>query len=442
MPKKSIPYSKTGYFSKLICDYLAENESLHSFYHRFPKIENFKLQLEEKKDRYSMDSRRVLVERLKIQYEGFEISEATNLNIEALLEPRTFTITTGHQLNLFTGPLYFLYKIFSVINLVEKLNKKYADHQFVPVYWMATEDHDLDEINYFNLFGEKIIWDKEAGGAVGELSNDGLEEVLNTFKAALGDTENAKKLGGLFEDAYTKHSNLAEATRYLGNQLFSEYGLVIIDGNDPILKKAFIPYVQKELNENLSFRKISDTTARIVALGYKAQVHPREINLFYLNKGIRERLIEQEGSYLVNGTERIFTSAEISAELLDHPERFSPNALLRPLYQEVILPNLCYIGGGGELADTLFQQGFNLLVLFCCVQLQNIFQLVHTFDCCAADPCVLIVAGNLEQAANEFGVLLGSDGFKANIGILVLPFRLENMLLPVHIRFSSQRPGH
>lgn len=350
MPKKSTPYSKTGYFSKLICDYLAENESMHSFYHRFPKIENFKLQLEEKKDRYSMDSRRILVERLKIQYEGLETSEATTLNIEALLEPNTFTITTGHQLNLFTGPLYFLYKIFSVINLVEKLNKKYEDHQFVPVYWMATEDHDLDEINYFNLFREKIIWDKEAGGAVGELSNDGLEGVLNTFKARLGDTENAKKLGGLFEDAYTKHSNLAEATRYLGNQLFSEYGLVIIDGNDPILKKAFIPYAQKELKENLSFRKISDTTARIVARGYKAQVNPREINLFYLNKGIRERIIEQEGSYLVNGTKRIFTSDEINAELLEYPERFSPNALLRPLYQEVILPNLCYIGGGGELA--------------------------------------------------------------------------------------------
>lgn len=350
MPKKSIPYFNTGYFSNLICDYLAEKESLHSFYHRFPKIENFKLQLEEKQESYSMDSRRVLVERLKIQYQGLEVSEATNSNIEALLEPNTFTITTGHQLNLFTGPLYFLYKIFSVINLVEELNKKYTDQLFVPLYWMASEDHDFDEINYFNLFKEKILWNKEAGGAVGELCTDGLEEVLNTFKAKLGDTENAKKLINLFENAYIRHNNLTDATRYLGNQLFSEFGLVIIDGNDHILKKAFIPYVQKELKEKVSFHKVSSTTARMVDLGYKAQVNPREINLFYLDKGIRERIIEQEGKYLINETERIYTYAEISSELHDHPERFSPNALLRPLYQEVILPNVCYIGGGGELA--------------------------------------------------------------------------------------------
>ena len=84
--------------------------------------------------------------------------------------------------------------------------------------------------------------------------------------------------------------------------------------------------------------------------GYNEQVHPREINLFYLTKGIRERIIETDGTFAINDTEINFTKEKILAELQSNPERFSPNALLRPLYQEVILPNLCYTGGGGELA--------------------------------------------------------------------------------------------
>ncbi len=350
MPIQTIPYTNTGYFSKLVCDYLAEKESLRPLYHHFPKPENFESQLKEKQSSFSSESRKVLVEQLELQYKGYTISEATQKNIKALSEKHTFTITTGHQLNLFTGPLYFLYKIFSVINLSEKLNKEHTAYHFVPVYWMATEDHDFDEINYFNLFGKKVQWDRDSGGAVGELSTGGLAEVLKVLRSELGESEHARMLTSLFTEAYTKHDNLAAATRYLGNALFAEYGLVIIDGNDTKLKKAFVPFAEKELTEELSFRKVTETTRKLTQLGYSAQVNPREINLFYLKEGIRERIIEKEGTYFVNETDISFSKEEIHKELHDYPERFSPNALLRPLYQEVILPNLCYVGGGGELA--------------------------------------------------------------------------------------------
>jgi bacillithiol biosynthesis cysteine-adding enzyme BshC len=350
MPESTLSYKDTGYFSSLICDYLAEKPELQHFYELFPREENILRQLQKKKDSFSAENRKILTNRLKAQYEGIKTSEATDQNIEALLSKDTFTITTGHQLNLNTGPLYFLYKIFSVINLSEKLYKKYPDYRFVPVYWMATEDHDLEEINYFNLFGKKIRWDKESGGAVGELSTGGMEQVRKTLKAALGSGKNAERIIELFSKAYLDHKTLAEATRYLANALFSEYGLVIIDGNDAELKKAFIPYAEKELNENLSYKKVTETTSRLIELGYSEQVHPREINLFYLKDGLRERIIEREGVFYVNETSMSFTKAELIHELNAQPERFSPNALLRPLFQEVILPNLCYVGGGGELA--------------------------------------------------------------------------------------------
>lgn len=350
MPTHSLSYKDTGYFSKLMCDYLEENPSLKPFYNRFPNLENFRPQFEEKRSQLSLAQRRVLAKRIMLQYDDNNLSQGTLSNIDLLYEPDTFTVTTGHQLNLFTGPLYFLYKIFSTINLAEKLNKEYPKHYFVPIYWMATEDHDFDEINYFNLFGSKIEWNRDASGAVGELSTDGMKKVKELLKEKLGPGKNAEKLISYFAKAYQKNTNLADATRHLANSIFWEYGLVIVDGNDTELKKSFIPYAEKELTENLSFKEVSKTTEKLTDLGFSEQVHPREINLFYLKENLRERILEQEGRFYVNDTDISFSKEEILKELHEYPERFSPNALLRPLYQEVILPNLCYIGGGGELA--------------------------------------------------------------------------------------------
>ncbi|WP_036383315.1 bacillithiol biosynthesis cysteine-adding enzyme BshC [Muricauda sp. MAR_2010_75] len=347
-----IPFKETGYFSKLICDYLDQREDLKPFYNRFPSAENFKDQIDEKKANYPTAHRKILVEALKNQYKGFEVSEATEANIAALGNETTFTIVTGHQLNLFTGPLYFLYKIVSTLNLARELKNSHIDAHFVPVYWMATEDHDFDEINYFNLHGKKIQWNRSASGAVGALSTDGLDAVFEMLSAELGNTRNAEELKKLFKKAYLEHTNLTDATRYLANTLFGEEGLVIIDGDDAALKKMLIPYAEKDIFEHVPFQKISESIAALskVSSDYSIQVNPREINYFYLKDGVRERIIKNHGKYHVFNTEINFSAEELREELHHHPERFSPNVVARPLYQEVILPNLCYIGGGGELA--------------------------------------------------------------------------------------------
>ena len=347
-----LPFKKTGYFSKLICDYLAEESQLSPFYNNFPHLENFKLQIAEKKASFPMANRKVLQTALKRQYSNHKVSKSTKQHIAALINENTFTVVTGHQLNLFTGPLYFLYKIISTINLCKNLKQQYPEQHFVPVYWMATEDHDFEEINYFNFKGKKIQWNKKAAGAVGHLSTAGLEELEATYSNLLGNSTNAKALKELFKGAYLNHTNLTEATRYLANALFGEYGLVIVDGDDADLKRLLIPYAKKDILNQTAHKAVSETIENLQGLptDYGVQVNPREINYFYLADSVRERILERDGNYFVNDTTIKFSKEELLQELEAYPERFSPNVIARPLYQEVILPNLCYIGGGGELA--------------------------------------------------------------------------------------------
>ena len=347
MPVTSIPFRETNYFSSFIRDYLEEHPDLKPFYKRFPHLDDFSAQIEEMQ--FSDTNRTVLVNTLQKQYTAIETSVETAKNIELLNKNNTFTITTGHQLNLFTGPLYFLYKIISTLNLCEELSNKYPKQNFVPIYWMATEDHDFEEINHFNFKGNKVQWSRDFGGAVGELSTEGLDAVFKEFSEKLGPGKNAKHIISLFENAYLKHSNLADATRFLANELFGTYGLVILDANDRALKQLFIPYVKQELLEKTSFKEVSKTIEQFPS-DYKIQVNPREINLFYITEGLRERIVFENDLYKVNTTSVSWSRSELLKEVGDFPERFSPNVLLRPLYQEVVLPNLCYIGGGGELA--------------------------------------------------------------------------------------------
>jgi len=361
MPTHCIPYRETGYFSSLIEDYLEEKEALKSLYNRFPTLENFAKQMEEKGNSYPKEQRKILVEALQNQYTNLTVSEATQNHISILKEQNTFTITTGHQLNLFTGPLYFLYKIISTINLCKELKQKYPKNNFVPIYWMATEDHDFEEINYFNFNEKKVVWNRKSSGAVGELTTEGLKEVGAIFSESLGHSPNAIYLKSLFEKAYIYHNNLADATRYLANELFGKDGLVILDANKKELKQFFIPFVKKELEEQSSSLTIEETNKKIASIPntkYKLQVNPREINLFYLRNNTRERIIKREDTYFINHSTLTFSSEEIQNEAEKHPERFSPNVMLRPLYQEVILPNLCYIGGGGEIAYWLQLKSF------------------------------------------------------------------------------------
>lgn len=349
-----LPFYETGYFSSLIQDYVTAKKELDPFYGETPDLKGLNTQRALKANTFSTDQRAVLQSVLRAQYQGFEVKKAVNTQIEALGLPSTTTVVTGHQLNLFSGPLYFLYKIIAVVNLAKSLNKDKKLGKVVPIYWMATEDHDFEEINHFNVNGIKLQWNPpfKTSGAVGHYKTDGLQGVLTHLETLLGRSKNAKYLANLFRNAYLKQPNLAKATRYFAHELFGDLGLLIIDADDAALKKMLIPHIKKDLFKQTAYKEITQTNTKLLAVNeaYHIQVTPRPINYFYLAPGIRERIIANETGFEVLNTNLKFSKAEMETLIEKCPEKFSPNVVARPLYQEVILPNIAYLGGGGELA--------------------------------------------------------------------------------------------
>jgi bacillithiol biosynthesis cysteine-adding enzyme BshC len=351
MDSSCISYKDTGFFSPTVINYLEDAPDLKSFYSHRPTLEGFAELFNHKK---VIADRALLAKVLTEQYAAIPETEAFSLknvkgNIELLKSNNTFTITTGHQLNIFAGPLYFIYKIVTAIKLSRQLKDAFPDKNFVPVYWMASEDHDFAEINYTNIGGKKVHWWYEASGATGRINPDTMRQALNQYKGVLGMEAHGPELAQLVETAYTKFNKLADATRYLVNALFGQYGLVIIDADDSRLKKHFAPIIEQDIIQHNSFKYISETNKLLAAIDVHIQVNPREINFFYLKDNLRERLVFEDGSYKVLNTEIAFTEAELKAEIAGYPERFSPNVVMRPLYQECILPNIAYIGGGAEV---------------------------------------------------------------------------------------------
>ncbi len=347
MKASYMEYSETGQFTSGVLRYLAQDAEALRFVNYPPSLAGFKELLGNKK---VQADRSVLVEVLQQQYNRLETSSLVSQNIEALTKENTFTITTGHQLNLFTGPLYFIYKIASAIALSKELKEAFPDKNFVPLYWMATEDHDFAEINHTYIHGKKLVWDKENSGATGQLSTLDIGEIVQAYQGILGASPYALQLAEWVEKAYIQHENLADATRYLVNKLFEKYGLVILDANNSELKKQLSGIMAEDICQQHSFRLINETTTRLQAAGFDTPVNPREINFFYLKKGLRERIVKENSQYQVINTDIIFTEVELHTHIQKHPEEFSPNVVMRTLYQECILPNICYIGGGAELS--------------------------------------------------------------------------------------------
>lgn len=338
MRSDKIELHETHQFSPIFLDYLSEKENLKPFYSLPPTPDSFKEQIQQKK--FPQDRRLLIKKVLEEQYSHLSPKGKVKENISLLTEENTYTITTGHQLNIFTGPLYFIYKIITTINACSKLKQQYPDYNFVPIYWMASEDHDFAEISYFQLFGRKYQWETDQQGPVGDFSPEGLKEILAELPEAIP----------LFEKAYAENSTLSGAVRQYVHALFAQWGLVVLDSNHPELKASFSEVIKADILENKANTLVAESSALLQEKGYKAQVFPREINFFYMKPGLRERIVKEGKEYAVLNTDLRFSEESLLTELSAHPERFSPNVIMRPLFQEWILPNLAYVGGPGEFA--------------------------------------------------------------------------------------------
>ena len=338
MQHKQIPLADTKAFSSFFLDYIQQKETLKPFYHRFPVPENFPDQIQEKKKSFPAAHRKALVSTLQDQYKHLTPPAAVKNNIAALADAKTFTVTTGHQLNIFTGPLYFIYKIVTVINACKKLKAMYPDFSFVPVYWMASEDHDYDEIKYFRLYGKKYVWETSQSGAVGRFSTGDMAGLLREIP---GDIT-------IFKDAYTKNKHLSGAVRHYVNDLFGGEGLVVLDPDDRDLKNLFRPVMEEDIFRHTTVKLVDETNKGLADRGYKTQVYCRDINFFYLDTNTRGRIEKRGQSYHVVETHLDFSENEMREMIAREPEKLSPNVILRPLFQEWILPNLAYVGGPAE----------------------------------------------------------------------------------------------
>ena len=350
MSLTEIEYDKVNAFSNLLIDYNLNNSHFSDLISNFPTLDNLNKQISFKSKNYNNQFRESLVKEIGNQYKGIKLSEIQKQNINKLLEKNTYTITTGHQLNLLTGPLYFIYKIISTINLSETLKKNYPEFDFVPIYWMASEDHDFDEINNFSFQGSKFKWSSNQTGVVGEFKLDSIDNVLSEFEKFVSDFPYGNEIIKIFRECYLNSNDLSNATRKLVNILFAKYGLIIIDANNKNLKSLFRDLIKKELNEKFIFNKSKKSIKRLNELNYNVQANPREINLFYIHDKKRERIIEKGNLFQTSNGSKKWNLEEIQDDVNLNPEKFSPNVLFRPIFQEFILPNICYVGGPAEVA--------------------------------------------------------------------------------------------
>lgn len=348
MKTESISFKETSAFSPLVIQYLEQPAVFEEFMAVAASVEGIWQATAAKAD-FPVTNREILVANLHQQYATVEQRQVAVGQIDSLLKSNTFTVTTAHQPNVFGGPAYFIYKIAGAVALAQKLNTAGKAH-FVPVYWMGAEDHDFEELNHAYVFGQKLTWETAQTGAVGRMELADLQPVVAQLKEILGDSPHAVTLFDLIHRCYQPHYTLAQATRSLVDALFGSYGLVVVDGDDAALKGLFASTMKDELLNGASHALVKENAALLETKGFKAQIYPRGINLFWLEKGVRERIVRTDIGFALAKGNKSWTEAELMNVLHRHPECFSPNVVLRPVYQELVLPNVAFVGGGAEVA--------------------------------------------------------------------------------------------
>ena len=342
-----IDYADTRRFSSLVLDYLADKEELNPFYSFRPNAEGIQKAVQAKSA--SGIDRNLLVEKWNREYKHLPEEKEVLNNIQRMSDENTFTICTAHQPNIFTGPVYFIYKIQHAIALAQELNNKFADLHFVPVYYMGSEDADLDEIGTVFFHDTWIKWETKQKGAVGRMKVDEafllmITEMESIAKRVNSDGEEI----ALFRKYYQLGKTIAEATFALVHELFGKQGLLILDADDIHCKKTCVDIFREDLFRNQSNHLQKEGLEKFPQ-EYRVQASGREINLFYIEEGIRSRIERKGDRFIVHDTSLSFSEDEIEEMLVSHPDRFSPNVILRPLLQERLLPNVAFVGGGSEL---------------------------------------------------------------------------------------------
>ncbi|CUS76979.1 bacillithiol biosynthesis cysteine-adding enzyme BshC [Candidatus Kryptonium thompsonii] len=351
-----------GGLTLLFIDYIYNFKSVKEFYnHDFNDFDNLPSLIETVLKNYK--NRGEVVQVLKRQNFSYGNHYASE-NLELLSRDNTLAVVTGQQVGFLSGPLYTIYKIITAIKLSHFLSEKFPDYNFVPVFYLESEDHDFFEANHAKIFNannelikvEFVPADgfKENYGPVGEIKfDDGIENVLQKLKDELQDSEFKEAVLSLVNSAYQKDISFVEAfARYVG-ELFKNFGLIFLNPNDANLKKLLTPVFEKEIDEHPKLsNRIIDVSAELEKRNYHAQAKPRAINLFLLYRGGRYPIepADEEGMFRLKGVRFKFSKGELKHILETNPQALSPNVILRPICQDTLLPTISYIAGPSEIA--------------------------------------------------------------------------------------------
>ncbi len=282
--------------------------------------------------------RATLVQVLRTQYADLPARAATARNLDRLAQADTLTVTTGQQPALFGGPLYNFYKALTTVALAQQAEAA-LNRPVIPVFWVASEDHDRDELDHTWIDFLTCLRYPDLGS--GPVGRHVLGPAIDHLTDRTGPTRTPWQPGRTWATAY----------RLTLDALLGDRGLIVLDADDRRLKAAAAPLWAAELSGQGIYGPVMTQTEALRQAGFAAQLQPRPINLFWIENELRERIeADTPAGFRTAEGSRRWSAAELEAALADKPEAFSPNAALRPLYQETLLPNLAYIGGWGEIA--------------------------------------------------------------------------------------------
>lgn len=372
----TVEYNLLPNFQDLFLDYVSNDAEKYSKVKKFIPA-NFRSNdeifavIDRKIQNYNSNryfDKNVLIEILKQQNVTFGGNEVTATNIELLTNDNTFAVVTGQQVGLYTGNLYTIYKTITAIKLAFELREKYKECNFVPVFWLESEDHDLDESNHIHIinksndllrigFNPEIVDEedelkKKSSAPVGGIKFDKtINEFNDILKESLIDTEFKEKLIERISSFYTEGNNYKTAFAKMLNWIFREYGLVFIDPSDTDVKKLLTPIFEKELNTTPRLCEKIISISADIEKEYDLQVKPKVINLFYVHNGNRLLLEPRENErYALKNSKKRFEREELMNILFSNPENFSPNVVLRPICQDYLLPTIAYVAGPAEIS--------------------------------------------------------------------------------------------
>jgi bacillithiol biosynthesis cysteine-adding enzyme BshC len=301
----------------------------------------------ELEDAWGSQERNQLVSVLKQQHKSLKLFPKQEANLLALASDDGFTVVTGQQIHPFLGPAFVWAKVKTTILKAQELSQQLGK-TIVPVFWMATEDHDFDEIARVPFLGKEYVWETQSLGPVGKLDTEGIAHILQQMQQEFQSDIRVIEFLKQFEGIYQKGTTLSDASRLLIHRVFGEEGLLIVDPNQVDWKHQTKDIWLRELSDN-PYNALLEQSQLMKEVGLKPPITPRHTSMFYYGKEQRLRIDRTDsGSFQTADTSFVWTLEGLHDEINEFPERFSANALLRPAYQQRILPNLLYIGGPAE----------------------------------------------------------------------------------------------